>query len=164
MSLGFSSENEKKLTALISRYPRSDAALIPVLWLAQQEFGHLNQEVRQLVAQKVGVSEARVESVVSFYTMFHTEKLGKYHLQICRNLSCSLCGGDELQKVVSSELGIQPGETTPDGLFSYSLVECLAACGGAPALQVNFDYYENVTTDGLKELISSLRKNGKDSD
>lgn len=162
MNVAFSPSNEKKVRTLIARYPRPDAALIPVLWLAQLEFGHLDQDVRKLVAKEVGVSEARVESVVSFYTMFHTEKLGKYHLQICRNLSCSLCGGDDLQKAAEEALGIRPGETTADGLFSYSLVECLAACGGAPALQVNFDYHEKVSPESLRKLIADLRNHGKD--
>ena len=117
MSVSFSQESEKDFEKLISRYPKRDAALLPVLWLAQKEFGQLNQPVRQLVAKKVGVSEARVESVVSFYTLFHSEKLGRHHLQICRNLSCSLCGGDELQETLEDELGINLGKRPKMGFF-----------------------------------------------
>jgi NADH:ubiquinone oxidoreductase subunit E len=123
----------------------------------------LSPEVRQLVARELDQPLARVESVVSFYTLYNTKPMGKYHLQLCQNISCSLRGCDELVSVVEQELGIKPGETTHDGMFSYSKVECLAACGGAPAMQVNFDYHENVTPTGLRELIAQLKgSRGKD--
>ncbi|HLG19223.1 MAG TPA: NAD(P)H-dependent oxidoreductase subunit E [Bdellovibrionota bacterium] len=157
----FSSSAEEKFADIVSRYPKSDAALLPVLWLAQEEFDVLTPEVRAYVARKLHLSAARVESVVSFYTLYKTKPMGKHHIQICRNLSCSLRGCDRLMGWVVKNLGIKPSETTPDWEYSYSTVECLAACGGAPAIQIDGDYFENVTEQRLEELIGRLKDNGK---
>lgn len=155
----FSVEAEKKFQDIVSRYPRRDAALLPVLWLAQEEFGIISQDVSRYVAQKLGISLARVESVLGFYTLYTTKKQGKYHLQVCRNISCDLRGCGEVMRVIESELGLKPGQTSSDGLFTYSHVECLAACGTAPALQVNQDYHENLTAESVKTLITTLKEN-----
>lgn len=164
MSIAFSEKAEKRFKEIVSRYPHREAALLPVLWLAQEEFDYLSPEVRAYVAQRLSVSLARVEGLVSFYTLYKTKPMGKYHIQICRNISCSLRGCEELMNCVERKLGIKPSETTSDQQFSYSTVECIAACGGAPALQVNMDYFENMTTRGLEELIQKLKsKNGKNS-
>ena len=162
MSVHFSSKAEEEFKEIVSRYPLKDAALLPVLWLAQEEFDHLSQEVRAYVAEKLEISLARVESVVSFYTLYKTRPMGKHHIQICRNISCSLRGCDRLMGLVERTLGIKPGETTLDGRFSYSTVECIAACGGAPAIQINGDYYENVTEKGLTELIGRAKEHATD--
>ncbi len=157
MNTQFSKEAEKKFTEIVSRYPRKDAALLPVLWLAQEEFEYLSQEVRAYVSARLDVSPARVDGVISFYTLYKTKPMGQHHIQICRNISCSLRGCDQLMSATEKELKIKPGETTEDRKFSYSTVECIAACGGAPALQVNGEYYENVTVKSLKELFKKLR-------
>jgi NADH-quinone oxidoreductase E subunit len=157
MDIQFSSSAEKRFSEIVSRYPKADAALLPVLWLAQKEFDYLSPEVRAYVAEKVGVSLARVESVVSFYTLYHTRKMGKHHIQICRNLSCSLRDGEKLLSCIEGELNIKKGEVTKDGKFSFEAVECLAACGGAPALQVNGQYYENMNEKQLRDLIGKLK-------
>ena len=156
----FSKEAEKKFNDIVGRYPQRDAALLPVLWLAQEEFDVLTPEVRSYIAEKLDVSLARVESVVSFYTMYRTRPSGKHHIQVCRNISCVLRGCEELMKFMESNLGLRPGDTSADGLFTYSTVECIAACGGAPALQVNADYHENMTPKGLAELIGKLKDRG----
>jgi NADH-quinone oxidoreductase subunit E len=158
MAVQFSKSAEKEFTKIVGRYPKKDAALLPVLWLAQKEFGYLSPEVQKYVAEKMGVSLARVESVVSFYTLYRTKPAGKFHIQVCRNISCNLRGCESLISALEQELGIKSGETTPDGLFSYEQVECLAACGGAPALQVNSKYHERVSADTLRNLIETCRK------
>ncbi len=162
MSLAFSARAERELGAIFERYPRKDAALLPVLWLAQREFGHLSAEARDYVALKVGVSLARVESVISFYTLYRTRETGKHHFQICRNLSCVLRGAEKLMETAERVLELKPGETSPDGKFTYSTVECLAACGGAPAMQVNGLYHENVTPEKLEKMIAELKGSGTD--
>jgi NADH-quinone oxidoreductase subunit E len=160
MTVHFSETAEKRFKEIVSRYPKKDAAMLPVLALAQEEFGALSREVSLLVAEKLGVSLARVESVISFYTLFTKKKMGKHHMEVCRNVSCKMRGSDELVSCLEKELGIKPGETTPDGEFSFTTVECLAACGGAPALRVDSDYYENATAADLKRLIGKLRGSG----
>ncbi|MFH1017310.1 MAG: NAD(P)H-dependent oxidoreductase subunit E [Pseudomonadota bacterium] len=162
MSPKFSDAAEAEFSRIVSRYPKKEAALLSVLWLAQREFGALSREVREFVAGLLGLSAARVESVVSFYTMYSASPRGKFHVQVCRNLSCSLRGCETLMGLVEEQLGLRPGETSPDGLFAYSTVECLAACGGAPALHVNERCYENVTKDSLRKLIEDLRSHGTD--
>lgn len=160
--IAFSTEAEKKFQEIISRYPRKDAAMLPVLWLAQEEFEFISQDVSRYVAQRLEVSLAKVESVLGFYTLYNTKKMGKYHLQVCRNISCHLRGCKDVMDAIETELGIRPGETTPDGKFTYSHVECLAACGNAPAMQVNMDYHENLTKDAVTSLVAELK--GKSND
>ncbi|MFH1262353.1 MAG: NAD(P)H-dependent oxidoreductase subunit E [Pseudomonadota bacterium] len=160
MSVSFTPAAERRFEEIVARYPKRDAALLPVLWLAQEEFGHLSLEVRELVAEKIGVSLARVESVVSFYTLYTMKKAGKHHIQVCRNISCTLRGSDELLSCLGRELNVAPGEVTSDGALSYSAVECLAACGGAPAIKVDGDYYENTSPSDLKRLVARLRGSG----
>ncbi len=162
MSPKFSEAAEKEFSAIVSRYPKAEAALLPVLWLAQREFGPLSREVREYVASRLALSPARVESVVSFYTMYSMSRPGKFHIQVCRNLSCTLRGCGKLMELVEGELGLKPGESSPDGLFTYSTVECLAACGGSPVLHVNETCHENVTGESLRKLIEDLRKHGTD--
>lgn len=157
----FSAETEKKFQSVIAKYPKKDAAMLPVLWLAQDEFETITPEVANYVAQKLDVSVARVESVLGFYTLYNTQKMGKYHLQVCRNISCDLRGCQSIMRTIEDELGIKKGQTTPDGLFTYSHVECLAACGTAPAMQVNMDYHESLTPESVKTLIANMKGSSK---
>jgi NADH-quinone oxidoreductase E subunit len=162
MNLVFSASAEREFADVVARYPRREAALLPVLWLAQREFGRLGADERKFVAEKLGLSLARVESVVSFYTMYRTRPAGTYHIQVCRTLSCNLRGCERLFQTVEGEIGVKPGETTADGIFTYEQVECLGACGGAPVVRVNDDYHENLTPDEMKALIGKMRGDGKD--
>lgn len=163
MKVEFSKAGEKRFEKILSGYPRKDAALLPVLWLAQEEFEYLSEEVRDYVAERLDVSRARVDSVVSFYTMYTTKKLGKYHLQICRGISCYLRDCKSVIDRVEADLNIKSGETTPDGMFTYTQVECLGNCGNAPTLQVNVEKYdENLTGESVSKLIGDLRR-GKNS-
>lgn len=156
----FSRELEAKFEKLISRYPagRQRAALIPMLLYAQDEVGAITQELVEEVSRRLRVTPLEIEEVVSYYSMLHKEPRGKYHFQVCTNISCMLLGGQELFEYLKGKLGIDHGGVTPDGLFSLEEVECIGACSWAPALQVNYDYHHFVTRDKLDRLIDDLRK------
>lgn len=157
MAVAFSSEALAEFEAIVARYPRKEAAMLPVLYLAQREFGHLGTEAIDYVARLMEQPPARVHGVVSFYTMFNTKPIGRYHIQVCRTLPCALGGAERMTAFIKQRLGIEPGETTPDGRFTLSEVECLASCGTAPMIQVNDDYYENLTESKIDELLNSLK-------
>lgn len=142
---------------LFASYPNRAAAILPALHLVQREKGHVPDEAIPFIAELAGTSPADVEGVATFYTMYNREPVGRYHLQLCRNLSCSLMGAEHLIAHVSEKLGIRPGETTPDGRFTLSLAECLGSCGTAPVMLVNDDYHENLTPESIDALIDRLR-------
>ena len=156
MSLAFSEESRRRVDGILSRYPTREAAILPVLHLAQREFGHLSDAAIEYVASLLGFSPARIEGVATFYTMYQRTPVGKYHLQVCRNLSCSLMGAEHLIEHLAGRLGIRPGQTTPDGKFTLSLVECLGSCGTAPVVQVNDDYHENLSVEAVDRLLDGL--------
>jgi NADH-quinone oxidoreductase E subunit len=157
MAVEFSPETYRKFEETVARYPRKEAAMLPVLYLAQQEFGYLSAEAIEYVAKLMEQSPARVSGVVSFYTMYATKPMGRHHIQVCRTLPCALRGAGRITGFLKKTLGIDCGETTPDGRFTLSEVECLASCGTAPMMQVNDDYYENLTEERLTEILESLK-------
>ena len=157
MSVAFSEETRRELDRVVSRYPDREAAILPALHLAQREFGYVSDEAIAHVAGLIGVTAARVEGVATFYTMYNRKPVGKYHVQICRNLSCSLMGAEHLIERVSKKLGIKPGETTADGRITLTKAECLGSCGTAPVMQVNDDYHENLTADSIDRILDGLR-------
>ena len=157
MSFSLSEGGRTELDRLLSRYPDKAAAILPALHLVQGEFGYVPDEAIPYIAGLVGRSPADVEGVATFYTMFERRPMGKHHLQICRNLSCSLMGAEALIDHVSARLGIRPGETTPDGKFTLSVVECLGSCGTAPVMQVGDEYHENLTVEAVDALLLRLR-------
>lgn len=157
MALEFSQEALKKFAEITDRYPKKEAAMLPVLYLAQGEFGCLGQEAMDYVAKLMEVPPARVYGVVSFYTMLNMKPVGRYHIQVCRTLSCALVGAERATAHLKRKLGVQLGETTPDGKFTLSEVECLASCGTGPMMQINDDYYENLTEQKVEEIIRSLK-------
>lgn len=130
--------------------------MLPALHVAQEDQGHLSPEVITEVADCFEVSPGDVESVASFYTMFHKRPVGKYLLQVCTNVSCSLMGAQHILDRISDKLGIKEGETTPDGKFTLATVECLGTCGTAPVMQVNEKFHENLTAEKVDELLESL--------
>ena len=162
MEIKFSPENKKHLDQIRKRYPTSQAALLPALWIAQEQFGWISSDVMKYVGEQLSVPYETVLGVVEFYTMFNDKPIGKYHLQVCTNISCMLCGGYEVYDYISQKLGIKNGETTPNGLFTLTEVECLGSCGTAPMMQVNNYYEENLTRDNIDSLINKLtRLNGQ---
>jgi NADH-quinone oxidoreductase E subunit len=153
----FSSESKARIKGLMARYPQRRAALIPVLWLAQREFGWLSREVMQLVAAEMELPESWVFSTASFYTMLHKKPVGKYHIQVCTNISCYLRGSDDLMQTARDMLGIDHRETTEDGLFTLESVQCLAACGFAPVMQINKEDHFSVDKAMMCKRIESLQ-------
>ncbi len=156
----FSPELEAKFAKLLTIYPpgRQRSAMIPMLLFAQDEIGAVTDELVREVATRVGVEPLQVEEVLSYYSMLHRKPLGKYHVQICTNISCLLMGGDELWEQACEKLGIGHKEVTADGLISLEEVECIGACSWAPALQVNYDFHHYATPEKLDRLLDSLRK------
>jgi len=152
-----SRENLARAEAIIARYPERRSACIPLLHLAQEQDGHLTEEAMVHVAELLGMTPAEVLGTASFYEMFKRHRTGRYLVGICTNIACMLRGAYELLAEAEEVLGVRVGGTTPDGVFTLEQNECLAACGGAPCVQVNYRYFENVTPDALRRLIGDLR-------
>lgn len=146
-----------EIQQLKARYPHPNSALLPALALAQKEHGWLSPEVLEEVAEVMGLSPAQVGSVASFYTMFNRRPVGKYLIQVCTNVACSLLGAEHLVDHLKQKLGIGVGETTPDGRFTLLEVECLGSCGTAPVMQINDTYYENLTAEKVDQILAELR-------
>jgi NADH-quinone oxidoreductase subunit E len=157
MALAFSPKTLKEFEAIVARYPKKEAAMLPVLYLAQREFGHIGQEAIDYVAKLMEQSSARVYGVVSFYTMFNMKPIGRHHIQVCRTLPCALGGAEKVTAFLTQKLGIKPGQTTEDGRFTLSEVECLASCGTAPMMQINDDYYENLTEEKIDQILDTMK-------
>lgn len=157
MAIAFSPEALKKFSDIVGRYPKKEGAMLPVLYLAQQEFGYLSPEAIEYVAGLMGVSSARVYGVVTFYTMLNMKPVGRHHIQVCRTLPCALMGAEKITGHLEEKLGIRLGQTTSDGKFTLSEVECLASCGTAPMMQVNDDYYENLNEEKVEKILRSLK-------
>ena len=153
----FSPENETKFLALLERYPEKSSLMLPSLWVVQYQEGWISPESMRYLAQKLECSPMDVYAVASFYTMFNLKPIGKYHIQLCKTLSCMLRGSKEMAKHVENKLGIKAGETTKDMKFTFSLVECLGSCGTAPCMSFNDDYVENLTIEKLDEIIDGAQ-------
>lgn len=161
MKVSFREDVLKEAERIISLYPKKESALLPILHIAQREFGYISDEVENYIAELLQIPLVDVREVVSFYTMFRRKPVGRYHIQVCRNISCSLLGSEGLLDFLKKYLKISEGETTPDGLFTISTVECLGSCGTAPVIQINDVYYENMTREKLEALLDELRRGGK---
>lgn len=147
----------KQIEKLRPRYPTNQALLIPALHLAQKENGWLSDEIMDEVAAAIDIPPPVVREVVTFYTMFNLKPVGKYHVQVCTNISCALMGAEELLSHCEKKLGIESGETTRDNRFTVTEVECLGACGTAPCVQINDDYYENQNEEKLDKVLAELK-------
>jgi NADH-quinone oxidoreductase subunit E len=155
----FPEDKLRKVEEIKGRYPagRQKSALLPVLHLAQEEFGWCSVEVMDYVASLIGILPIEVYEVASFYTMYHLKPVGKYVLEFCHTGPCALVGADNILKYIEEKLGIKKGETTADGLFTIKTVECLASCGTGPMMQVGEYYYENLTPQKVDELFDKWR-------
>jgi NADH-quinone oxidoreductase subunit E len=156
----FSPELEARFSKLLNSYPpgRQRSAAIPMLLYAQDEIGSVTPELVAEVARRIGVTPLQVDEVVGYYSMLHRKPQGKYHVQICTNISCLLRGGMELWEHACQEVGVGHKEVTADGQISLEEVECMGACSWAPAVQVNYDFHHNVTPEMLDRLLDSVRK------
>lgn len=159
MTVQFTEEEIQHIEELKKRYLKPDSVILEALYMVQEKYGFISQEGMKYVAQLLGIAEQQVLGVVTFYTMFNTKPIGKYHIQVCTNVSCMLKGAYELMKSLEDKLGIKKGETTSDGMFTISEVECLGSCGTAPTVQINYDYYENLTPEKLSQIIEELKRN-----
>ncbi len=154
----FSPELEKRIEKLMNSYPpgRVRSALIPMLLYCQDEIGHISEELMLECAKRLGLSRLQVDEVIGYYSMLHKKPWGKYHVQVCTNVSCLLVGAEDLMEHAKHSLGIGHKEMTDDGLFSLEEVECMGACSWAPAIQINYDFHHNVTPDKLEQLLRGL--------
>lgn len=156
MSFEFTPERQKRFKQLLRQYPDKRSVALPALHLAQEQEGHLSGATIAALAGMLGIEAATLMDAVSFYTMFHTKPQGKYILQVCQTLSCSLAGADQVVDHIAKTRQIKVGETTPDGKFTLLKVECLGSCGTAPVVQINDDYYEKMSLDKVDRVLGKL--------
>lgn len=154
----FNDESERIFQDTLKRYPNKMAALLPALWICQKQHGYVTRAAMKYVAERLDLSPVHVYSVAEFYTMYHKRPAGKYHIMLCRTLSCTLCGCENLREHLVRSLGIKPGEVSEDGMFSLEEVECLGSCGTAPVMRVNDVYCENLTTEKIDTILARCRK------
>jgi len=145
----------------MKEYPTSRSFLVPMLLYSQDEVGYISDEVIAHLAKKTGLTELEVRNVISYYSMLRTKPAGKFNVQVCMNICCMLRGSDELFEHCSKNLGIGHKQTTPDGMFSLEEVECIGACSWAPAVQINYDFHENLTAEKMDSVLETYRKKGK---
>ncbi|MEK7301313.1 MAG: NADH-quinone oxidoreductase subunit NuoE [Nitrospirota bacterium] len=150
----------REIEEILSRYPVKRSALIPLLYLAQREHGYITEAAMTEIAGLLKLTPPQVYETATFYTMLNLKKVGTHHIQVCKSLMCALVGSDTVIGWIKVKLGIAPGETTADGLFTLTAVECLAACGTAPMMQINDDYYERLTEDKVDKILADLRATG----
>jgi NADH-quinone oxidoreductase E subunit len=153
-------KHKDEIEEIIARYPVRRSALLPLLYLAQREQGYVTEAAMKEIAQILKLTPPQVYETITFYTMLNLKPVGKFHIQVCKSLMCALVGSDVLIGWLHTKLGIKPGETTPDKLFTLSTVECLAACGTAPMMQINDDYYERLTEQKVDQILKDLRATG----
>lgn len=155
----FSPELEQRFAEFLQKYPpgKQKSALVPMLLYAQDEVGAITPELVDEIAKRLDITPLQVDEVVGYYSMLHRGKgMGKYHVQVCTNISCLLVGGEELYHQASKKLGIGHKEVMPDGMISLEEVECIGACSWAPAMQVNYDFHHKVTAERLEQILDEL--------
>lgn len=164
-TVGFSEETLDKVQKIVARYPagREKSALLPVLHIAQEELGgYLSVDVMDYVAGLLHIQPIEVYEVATFYSQYYLDPVGKYVIELCRTGPCAICGGEAIQSYLEKKLGIKTGETTPDGLFTLKAVECLGACGSAPVMQINTEFYEFLTKEKIDQILDKLRIKAKE--
>ncbi|PJZ53317.1 NADH-quinone oxidoreductase subunit NuoE [Leptospira adleri] len=158
MSYKFSEESEKRFQKMLEVFPEKRSLILPCLYILQRENGFVDQDGMNYIAQRLGdpISLAQVYGVATFYTLYNKKPVGKYHIQICGTSSCYLQGNEGIEKHLCERLGIHLGQTTPDGKFTLEEVECLGACGYSPMVQINDDFYEQLTPEKVDQILKSL--------
>lgn len=157
MEFKFTPENLERINKEIAKYPVKKPAVMASLYIGQEQNGYITNEVIKEVATLLEMTTEEVLGVVTFYTMYHQKPIGRYHIQVCTNVSCMLKGGYEIWNQIKDKLGIGNMEVTGDGKFSLEEVECMGSCGTAPMLAINEDYFENLTKEKVEEIINSLK-------
>jgi NADH-quinone oxidoreductase E subunit len=153
---------ERRAQEIIAGYPQSRSAVMPLLYIAQEELGHITQQAVEWVAARLKMPPVQVWEVATFYTMYYKKPMGRYHVQVCRTLPCALRGAKKVSEFVHKRLGIKPGEVTKDGMWSFDEVECLGSCGTAPMCQINDAFFENLTEERLEALLVRIEKEQPD--
>jgi NADH-quinone oxidoreductase E subunit len=157
MLFQFNKESQDKIATILAKYPNKAACLLPVLYVVQEQEGWVSNEAMAAAAVVCEVTEIRAREVATFYTMYNKKPVGKYHVQVCDNISCSLMGSNHIYKYLSTKLGVNAGETTQDDRFTLSKVECLGSCGTAPMMQINDEYYEDLVPDKVDTILGGLK-------
>ncbi|MBI3787341.1 MAG: NADH-quinone oxidoreductase subunit NuoE [Ignavibacteriales bacterium] len=153
----FTEENLKKVEELKKKYPTTQALVLPVLWIAQEQFGHISNDAMKYVGQLLNVSYGHILGVVTFYTMFHSKPTGKHHIEVCTNVSCMLRGSEKIVRHLEERLGVEMGQTSQDMKWTISEVECMGSCGTAPMVAIGEEYYENLTTEKVDKILAELK-------
>jgi len=154
----FSEEFEKRYAEMVGHYPTKRSILVPSLLYAQDEVGYLSDEVIAELAKRTELTELEVRNVISYYSMLRTKPAGKYNVQVCTNISCLIRGGEEIYDHCKKKLGIGHKQVTADGMFSLEEVECIGACSWAPAMQVNYDFHENLTIAKMDKILEEYKQ------
>ena len=157
----FSDQFEARFTEMLTHYPTPRSVLVPTLLYAQDEVGYLSDEVIGELAGRLNLTELDVRNVISYYSMLTTKPRGRFNVQVCTNIACLLRGGEELLEHCEKKLGVGHKGTTSDGLFSLEEVECIGACSWAPAVQVNYDFHENLTAEKMDGVLDEYRKRAR---
>jgi NADH-quinone oxidoreductase subunit E len=152
----------EKYDLLAARYPVKRSALIPILLTTQEELGYLSPDSIRVVSDYLKIPEIEVYEVITFYSVLRTKPVGKNHIQVCTNISCFLLGAEGIFEHISKKLRLKEGETTPDGLFSLTEVECLGACCNAPAMQINYKYHEDLTVSKVDQILDRITQRNVD--
>jgi NADH-quinone oxidoreductase subunit E len=160
----FSPHLAARFDALAARYPVKRSALVPMLLYAQDEIGYISDAVVSEVAQRIGITELEVRNVATYYSMLRLRPVGRFHVQVCTNICCMLRGGREIYERFQQELGVSGGGVTADGLFSLEEVECIGACAWAPAIQVNYDFHDELTPEQVAGILAGYREQAKAED
>ena len=160
--MGLSEKTEARLKEVVAKYPHSKSAIMPALYLAQQELGWLTDEAISWVSNRLDLPPAHITQVATFYTMYYKKPVGKYHVQVCRTLSCMLCGARNITAHLKSRVGVEAPQITEDGMWSFEEVECLGSCGSAAMVQINDRFFENLTVEGLEALLDRIEKEQPD--
>lgn len=156
MAFKFTPENEKRFDEALKRYPQKRAALLPALWLVQEQQGWISTDSMEYLAKLLDLTPAAIYETATFYTMYNKMPIGRHHIQVCNSVCCSLRGSEQTVSYLKKKLGVEVGETTADGKFHLSTVECLGSCGTAPMMQINNDYYEDLTEEKIDQILKEL--------
>jgi NADH-quinone oxidoreductase E subunit len=159
----YSAENQRIFDEIVTRYPSDQrkSAILYALYLVQNQQGYISGASMRHVAEQIGCTAAEVEDVVSYYTMFYTRPVGKYVINVCRTLSCALLGAERVTEELSAKLGIGPGQTTPDRMFTLMEVECLGACDRAPVVMINDDWHERLAPEQVSQFVEDIKTRGR---
>ena len=158
MAVQLSEKSVERVRELKGKYPDPKSAVMPALYVAQEELGYLSSDAISWVADQLGLPPVHVRELVTFYTMYYSKPVGKYHFQVCRTLSCALRGSRQLMEHLQQRFDLEPGEVSKNGMWSYEAVECLGSCGTAPMCEINDTYFENLTPEKLEQIIQRIEK------